>query len=66
MTTPPNHIRIYRDRAGKHVTLDGHELLLDNDNGIFIDGADNPNDVTKVHLTLTCPKVTVESDLVDM
>lgn len=61
-TTTPNHIHIYRDDAGKHVTLDGHELLLAED-GILIDGAESPNEITRVHLTLIGPKVTVDSEL---
>lgn len=61
-TPTPNHIRIYRDDAGKHVTLDGHELLLAED-GIFIDGVENPNEITRVYLTLIAPKVTIDSEL---
>lgn len=61
-TPTPNHIRIYRDNHGKHVTLDGHELLLAED-GIFIDGAENPNEITKVNLALIAPKVTIDSEL---
>lgn len=59
-TPTPNHIRIYRDNDGKHVTLDGHELLIE---GISIDGVENPNELTKVHLTLIGPKVTIDSEL---
>lgn len=61
-TPTPNHIRIYRDNDGKHVTLDGHELLLTED-GILIDGAEDTNEITKVHLTLIGPKVTIYSEL---
>ncbi|WP_312811084.1 hypothetical protein [Corynebacterium variabile] len=61
-TPAPNHIHIYRDHDGKHVTLDGHELLLAED-GILIDGAENPNEITRVHLTLIGPKVTIDSEL---
>lgn len=62
MTHTPNHVRIYRDAAGKHITLDGHELLLADD-GIFIDGAESYDEITKVQLTLLAPKVTIESEL---
>lgn len=61
-TPTPNHIRIYRDHYGKHVTLDGHELLLTED-GIFIDGVENPNEITRVQITLIAPKVTIDSEL---
>lgn len=61
-TPTPNHIRIYRDHDGKHATLDGHGLLLAED-GILIDGAENPNEITKVHLTLIGPKATIDSEL---
>lgn len=60
----PNHLRIYRDRKGKHVTLDGHRLMLATD-GLFIDGAENPEEVTRVQLTLICPTVTIESEAYD-
>lgn len=63
--TAPNHFRIYRDARGKHVTLDGHELLIAEDS-LFIDGAESPNEVTKVSMTLLCPKITIESDVEDM
>ena len=59
-TPTPNHIRIYRDDAGKHVTLDGHELLLDE---ISIEGIENPHEITRVHLTLIAPKVTIDSEV---
>lgn len=62
MTHTPNHVRIYRDAAGKHITLDGYELLLAED-GIFIDGAESYDEITKVQLTLLAPKVTIESEL---
>lgn len=58
----PNHLRIYRDAKGKHVTLDGHELLIAEDS-LFIDGAEMPDEVTKVSMTLLFPKVTIESDV---
>lgn len=61
-TPAPNHIRIFRDSGGKHVTLDGHELLLAEDS-ISIDGVENPNEITRVHLTLIGPKVTIDSEL---
>jgi hypothetical protein len=61
-TPTPNHIRIYRDNDGKHITLDGHELLLAED-GILIDGAENPNEITKMHLTLFAPTITIDSEV---
>lgn len=61
-TPTPNHIHIYRDDAGKHITLDGHELLLAED-GIFIDGVENPHEITRVQITLIAPKVTIDSEL---
>ena len=62
MTHMPNHVRIWRDDAGKHISIDGHELLLAED-GIFMDGAESYDEITKVQLTLLAPKVTIESEL---
>ncbi|HAF72535.1 MAG TPA: hypothetical protein DCL06_06270 [Corynebacterium variabile] len=66
MTDPaPNHLRIYRDKHGKHATLDGHELLVDGDDGLLITGAENQDEITRVMITLLSPKVTIESELTD-
>lgn len=66
MTDPaPNHLRIYRDHCGKHAQLDGRELLLDGSDGLLITGAENPDEVTRVMITLLSPKVTIESELTD-
>lgn len=46
----------------KHITLDGHELLLAED-GIFIDGLESPNEITRVQITLIAPKATIDSEV---
>ena len=61
----PNHLHIYRDRRGKHITLDGHDLLLDRDDPMLITGMENQDEVTRVMLTLLTPRITVDSEIED-
>lgn len=61
----PNHLHIYRDRRGKHITLDGQDLLLDRDDPMLITGMENQDEVTRVMLTLLAPKITVYSEIED-
>lgn len=61
----PNHLHIYRDRRGKHITLDGQDLLLDGEDPMLITGMENPDEVTRVMLTLLAPKITVDSEIED-
>ena len=61
----PNHLHIYRDRRGKHITLDGQDLLLDGEDPMLITGMENPAEVTRVMLTLLAPKITVDSEIED-
>ena len=63
--TAPNHLHIYRDRRGKHITLDGHELLLDRDDPMLITGMENQDEVTRVMLTLLAPKITIDPETED-
>jgi len=51
----PNHLIIGREG----ITLDGVQLLVEA-GGVDITGYDSgPNDMTRVHLTLLAPKVTI-------
>lgn len=61
----PNHLHIYRDRRGKHITLDGQDLLLDGEDPMLITGMENPAEVTRVMLTLLAPKITIDSEIED-
>ena len=61
----PNHLHIYRDRRGKHITLDGQDLLLDGEDPMLITGMENQDEVTRVMLTLLAPKITVDSEIED-
>lgn len=61
----PNHLHIYRDRRGKHITLDGQDILLDGEDPMLITGMENPAEVTRVMLTLLAPKITVDSEIED-
>lgn len=61
----PNHLHIYRDRRGKHITLDGHELLLDGEDPLLITGVENQEEITRVMLTLLAPKITIDPETED-